>query len=149
MVRNVGLWPAKTFAWKTRVTQYLRNGGPLEMLSISKLIKIKLLLHQFSNLLFNLHFTVCAFVGVCSSNSLATWWGTRNLIYISAFILLWLLLTNLITFLLFSAFPYFSLPPSSSIVAVFIAKARHVWVSWPEEFLLYILSRILQQVCYC
>ena len=38
---------------------------------------------------------------------------------------------------------------SSSIVAVLIAKAGHVWVSWPEEFLLYILSLTLQQVCYC
>jgi len=28
---------------------------------------------------------------------------------------------------------------SSSIVAVLIAKAGHVWVSWPEEFLLYFL----------
>ena len=40
MVGNVGLWPAKTFVW-TRVTQDLRNGGPLEMLSIAKPIKIK------------------------------------------------------------------------------------------------------------
>ena len=38
---------------------------------------------------------------------------------------------------------------SSSIVAVLIAKAGHVWVSGPEEFLLYILSLTLQQVCYC
>ena len=36
-----------------------------------------------------------------------------------------------------------------SIVAVLIAKAGHVWISWPEEFLLYILSLTLQQVCYC
>ena len=46
MVGNVGLWPAKTFVW-TRVTEDLRNGGPLEMLSIAKPIKIKVLLHQF------------------------------------------------------------------------------------------------------
>ena len=38
---------------------------------------------------------------------------------------------------------------SSSIVAVLIAKAGHVWVSWPEEFLLYFLSLTLQKVCYC
>ena len=41
-------------------------------------------------------------LGVCSSNLLATRWGTRNLIYILIFILLWLLLTILILiFLLF------------------------------------------------
>ena len=55
MVDNVGLWPAKTFEWK-RVTQDLRKGGPLEMLAIAKLIKIKVLLHQFSNLMFYLHY---------------------------------------------------------------------------------------------
>ena len=46
---------------------------------------------------------------------------------------------------------YSSLLPltSSSIVEVLIAKAGHVWVSWLEEFLLYILSLTLQQVCYC
>ena len=32
---------------------------------------------------------------------------------------------------------------SSSIVAVLIAKAGHVWVSWPEDFLLYTLSLTL------
>ena len=37
---NVGLWPEKSFVW-TRVTQDLRNLGPLEMLSIAKPIKIK------------------------------------------------------------------------------------------------------------
>ena len=52
---NVGLWPAKTFEWR-RVTQDLRNGGPLEMLTIAKLIKIKVLLNQFSNLIFPLHY---------------------------------------------------------------------------------------------
>ena len=45
-VGNVGLWPAKTFEWR-RVTQDLRNGGPLEMLTMAKLIKIKVLLNQF------------------------------------------------------------------------------------------------------
>ena len=49
MVGNVGLWPAKTFVW-TRVTEDLRNGGPLEM------IKIKVLLHQFSLLMFDLRY---------------------------------------------------------------------------------------------
>ena len=34
MVDNVGLWPAKTFEWR-RVTQDLRKGGPLEMLTSS------------------------------------------------------------------------------------------------------------------
>ena len=37
MVGNVGLWQAKTFEWR-RVTQDLRNGGPLEMLTIAKQI---------------------------------------------------------------------------------------------------------------
>ena len=46
MVRNVGLWPAKTFVW-ARVTQDLRNGGPIGMLSIAKPVKIRALLHQF------------------------------------------------------------------------------------------------------
>ena len=46
MVRNVGLWPSKTFEWR-RVKQDLRNRGPLEMLTIAKLIIIKVLLHQF------------------------------------------------------------------------------------------------------
>ena len=55
MLGNVGLWPAKTFVW-TRVTQDLRNGGPLEMLSIAKPIKIKVLLHQFSFLMLNLRY---------------------------------------------------------------------------------------------
>ena len=53
IVGNVGLWPAKTVMW-TRVTQDLRNGGPLEMLSIAKPIKTKVLLHQFPLLMFNL-----------------------------------------------------------------------------------------------
>ena len=47
MVGNVGLWSAKTFVW-ARVTQDLRNGGPIGMLSIAKPVKIKVLLHQFS-----------------------------------------------------------------------------------------------------
>ena len=44
MFGNVGLWPAKTLEWR-RVTQDLRNGGPLEMLTIATLTKIKVLLH--------------------------------------------------------------------------------------------------------
>ena len=40
LIANVGPWPAKTFVW-TRVTQDLRNGGPVEMLSKAKPIKIK------------------------------------------------------------------------------------------------------------
>ena len=47
--------PAKTFEWR-RVTQDLRKGGPLEMLTTAKLIKIKVLLHQFWNLIINLHY---------------------------------------------------------------------------------------------
>ena len=54
-VGNVGLWPAKTFEWK-RVAQDLRIGGPLEMLTLAKLIKIKVLLNQFSNLMFLSHY---------------------------------------------------------------------------------------------
>ena len=46
---------AKTFEWR-KVTQDLRYGGPLEMLTIAKLIKINVLVHQFSNLTFNLHY---------------------------------------------------------------------------------------------
>ena len=46
MVDNVGLWPAKTFEWR-RVTQDLRKGGPLEMLTEAKLIKIKVIWHLF------------------------------------------------------------------------------------------------------
>ena len=52
MAGNVELWPAKTYVW-TRVTQDLRNGGPLE---IAKPIKIKVLLRQFSLLMFNLRY---------------------------------------------------------------------------------------------
>ena len=37
-------------------TQDLRNVRPLEMLTIVKLIKIEVLVHQFSNLMFNLHY---------------------------------------------------------------------------------------------
>ena len=55
MVGNIGLWQAKTFEWR-KVTQDLRNGGPLEVLTIAKLIKIKVVLHQLSNLTFNLHY---------------------------------------------------------------------------------------------
>ena len=59
LVGNVGLWPVKKFVWK-RVTQDLRHGGLLEILSIAKLIKINVLLHQFFNLMFNLHY-MCSF----------------------------------------------------------------------------------------
>ena len=55
MVRNILLWPAKTFEWRG-VTRDLRKGEPIEMLTtctIAKLIKIKVLWHQFSNLMFN------------------------------------------------------------------------------------------------
>ena len=55
MFGNVGLWPGKTFEWR-KVTQDLRNGGPLELLTIANLIKSKILVHQFSNLKFNLHY---------------------------------------------------------------------------------------------
>ena len=41
---------------RRRVTRDLRNGGPRKMPSIAKLIKIKVLLHQFSNYIFNLHY---------------------------------------------------------------------------------------------
>ena len=52
LVGNVGLWQAKTLEWR-RVTQDLRNGGPLEVLIVAKLIKW---LPQFSNLTSNLHY---------------------------------------------------------------------------------------------
>ena len=56
---NVGLWQErmilKKFLWRG-VTQDLRNGGLLEILSIAKLIKINVLLHQFFNLMFNLRY---------------------------------------------------------------------------------------------
>ena len=52
MAGNVELWPAKTYVG-TRVTQDLRNGGPLE---IAEPIKIKVLLRQFSLLMFNLRY---------------------------------------------------------------------------------------------
>ena len=56
---SVGLWQErmilKKFLWR-RVTKDLRNGGLLEILSIAKLIKINVLLHQFLNLMFNLHY---------------------------------------------------------------------------------------------
>ena len=55
LVGNVDLWPVKKFVWR-RVTQDLRNGGLLEILSIAKLIKINVLLHQFLNVMFNLHY---------------------------------------------------------------------------------------------
>ena len=89
-------------------------------------------------------------VGVCSSNSLATRRGTRNLIYILLLfflIFLQLLLTQPLS--RFYQLLYFFSTSASTIVAVLIPKAGHVWVSWPEEFLLYALSLTLQQVCYC
>ena len=55
LVGNVDLWPVKKFVWR-RVTQDLRNGRLLEILSIARLIKINVLLHQFLNLMFNLHY---------------------------------------------------------------------------------------------
>ena len=55
LVGNVDLWPVKKFVWR-RVTQDLRNGRLLETLSIARLIKINVLLHQFLNLMFNLHY---------------------------------------------------------------------------------------------
>ena len=60
MFGNVGLWPAKTFDWRG-VTQDLRTGGPFQMLTtctIAKLIKIRVVWHQFLNLMSNLHY-VC------------------------------------------------------------------------------------------
>ena len=62
--------------------------------------------------------------------------------------LFFLIFLQLLLTLLLLYFSYIY-PSSSSIVAVLIAKAGHVWVSWPEEFLLYFLSLTLQQVCYC
>ena len=53
-------WPAKTLEWRG-VTQDLRNGGPLEMLTIAKVIKIKVLLHQFLNLIINFNYIKCVF----------------------------------------------------------------------------------------
>ena len=43
LVGNVGLWPAKTLELR-RVTQDLSHGGPLEVLTIAKLIKILILI---------------------------------------------------------------------------------------------------------
>ena len=58
MVGNIRHWPAKTFEWRG-VTRDLRKRGPIEMLTtcaIAKLMKIRVLWHQFSNLTFNLHY---------------------------------------------------------------------------------------------
>ena len=56
----VGLWLAETFV-RRRVKQDLRNEGAKHgMLLIAKLINIKVLLRQFSNLMFNLHY-MCLF----------------------------------------------------------------------------------------
>ena len=57
MVYNVGLWPAKTFEWR-RVIQDLRKGGPLEMLTIAKLIKIKVQCTMASVFEFKVSFTL-------------------------------------------------------------------------------------------
>ena len=67
------------------------------------------------------------YVGLCSSNSLTTRRGTRNLIYILP--LFFLICLQLLLTLLLLLFSYFSLLTSSSIVAVLIAKAEHVWVN--------------------
>ena len=86
-------------------------------------------------------------------------WGwvraTRSLhdevpgIWFTSWPLFFLIFLQLLLTLLLLYFSSSSLLTSSSIVAVLIAKAGHVWVSWPEEFLLYFLSLTLQQVCYC
>ena len=80
--------------------------------------------------------------GGCSNNSLTTRWGTRNLSYILPLFFL-IFLQLLLTQQLFKFYQlhYSSLLllTSSSIVEVLIAKAGHVWVSWLEEFLLYML----------
>ena len=78
-------------------------------------------------------------VGVCSSNSLATRRGTRNLIYILPLFFLFflqLLLTQqvprfyqLVYFYSTFLYSFLLTSTSSSIVAVLIAKAGHVWVS--------------------
>ena len=54
MVGHVGLSSAKMFK-RRRVTEDLGGGGPLEMPTIAKQIKIKILLHQFLSLIFILH----------------------------------------------------------------------------------------------
>ena len=64
--------------------------------------------------------------GVCSSNSLATRRGTRNLIYILDFILLILLTTSVLLY--FTSSLLTSASTSSGIVAVLTAKAGHVWI---------------------
>ena len=84
-------------------------------------------------------------VGVCSSNWLTTRRGTRNLIYtLPLFFLnfLQLLLTQQLS-QFYQLFYYYSTSPSSGIVVVLIAKAGHVWVNRPEEFLLYISGLLL------
>ena len=69
---------------------------------------------------------------------------SRNLIYILPLFFLQLLLTQQLSQFNQLLYFYSTFPPSSSIVAVLITKAGHVWVSRPEEFLLYILSLTLQ-----
>ena len=53
MVENVGLCLAKSGV-EERKTR-LENWRALEMISIAKLIKIKVLLFQFSHIMFNTH----------------------------------------------------------------------------------------------
>ena len=53
MVGNVGTLSRKTLLYRSGVTQHLRNGGPVEMISIEKLIKNMVLLDQFSNKMLN------------------------------------------------------------------------------------------------
>ena len=64
MVGNVGLWRAETFRWR-RVTEDLKMGGPchLKRQQLAKLIKIKVLLHQFPNLIFILHYLCYGYTG--------------------------------------------------------------------------------------
>ena len=54
LVGNVGLWPVKKFVEESNTG--FEKGGLLEILSIAKLIKINVLLHQCLNLMFNFHY---------------------------------------------------------------------------------------------
>ena len=62
-------------------------------------------------------------VGVCSSNSLTTRWGTRNLTYISPLFFLQLLLTQQLSQFKQLLYFYSTSPPSSSIVAFFNSQS--------------------------
>ena len=55
MVGNVGLWASKNVRVEDSNTR-LEKWRVLEMLTIAKLIKIKVILHQFWNLICNLHY---------------------------------------------------------------------------------------------